>query len=115
MTAGKRRWVRVDESLRMTKLRPEEKLYCEGSLKPYWRGKLHLLAFIFFPLALTSLMDVAETRTEWLFGALIFAISNMASYGISFMFHCFEWSPRVEVCCSFSLLFLIPTDPSSKN
>lgn len=82
----------------MTKLRPEEKLYCEGSLKPYWRGKLHLLAFIFFPLALTSLMDVAETRTEWLFGALIFAVSNMVSYGISFMFHCFDWSPRVEVC-----------------
>mmetsp|Transcript_14055 Transcript_14055/g.14675 ORF Transcript_14055/g.14675 Transcript_14055/m.14675 type:complete len:244 (-) Transcript_14055:411-1142(-) len=92
-----RKWVIIDESLKKTKLKPEEKLYCEGSLKPFWRGKMHLLAFIFFPFAITSLLEVSETRTEVLIGSFIFSMSNMISYGISFMFHCFDWSPRIEI------------------
>lgn len=100
-----RKWIIIDESLKKTKLKPDEKLYCEGSLKPYWRGKMHLLAFIFFPLAITSLLEVSETRSEVLIGSFIFSMSNMISYGISFMFHCFEWSPQVEV--SYISIFII--------
>lgn len=69
---------------------------------------MHLLAFIFFPLAITSLLEVSETRSEVLIGSFIFSMSNMISYGISFMFHCFDWSPQVEVnllLLSLSLLF----------
>lgn len=115
-----RRWIRIDGELKKTKLRPNERLYCEGSLKPYWRGKLHFLAFFLFPLSLTSLMDVSETRSEVIIGTFFFAISNMMSYGISFMFHCLDWSPRVEVCSflhliSFLFSLIFWTDSSPKN
>ncbi len=89
-----RKWIIINDTIKKTKLRPNEKLYCEGSMNPYWRGKIHLLAFLSFPLALSTLLDVAETKTEVFFGIIIFLLSNMLSYGISFMFHCFDWSPE---------------------
>lgn len=95
----------IEDSFQKLKLQPNEKLYCEGEFKPYWRGKLHLFAFLFFPLTITSLFNVSETKSELFIGTLLFCLGNMFCFGISFLFHCLVWTPKYEVF-KFNFIFL---------
>mmetsp|Transcript_4891 Transcript_4891/g.7453 ORF Transcript_4891/g.7453 Transcript_4891/m.7453 type:complete len:252 (+) Transcript_4891:147-902(+) len=103
-----RQWEIVDISLKKTQLREEDVLYCEGSMKPYWRGKIHLFAFLLFPFAFAILINEAESLTERI-GLLVFTLGHMLSYGISYVFHCFEWSARIEIFlqkCDHAAIFI---------
>ena len=97
---------KVSKSLQKLKLQPNEKLYCEGELKPFWRGKLHFFAFFFFLFSLIFLFNISKTKSEVVIGTILFCLGNMFCFGVSFLFHCVNWSPENEVRIYFYLFIL---------
>jgi hemolysin III len=74
----------------------DELLYCEGLLKPAWRGHMHKYVFFVYLFSFAILWYQSETWTEKI-GTIMFAFCNMMSFGISYCYHCLEWSPRYEI------------------
>jgi hemolysin III len=80
----------------MSKLFPNEPLYCEGKRRPFFRGKFHLSSLLFFPIALYLLYrDVTNPQLFWL-GAISLS-TNVACFTISGLYHVFDWSPTTEL------------------
>jgi hypothetical protein len=86
----------VSASQPVQKLCEHEPLYSEGGLRPYWRGKFHLVVGIIFFFAFFVLLQKAETATE-IMSTSLFSLINMASYITSYSYHCINWSPTTEV------------------
>lgn len=78
------------------KLCKDEVLYCEGGIRPYWRGKFHFLVSILFFITFFILIQKSETTTE-IISTILFSFINMTSYMISYCYHCINWSPTTEV------------------
>lgn len=85
-----------DDSVDELKFFKDELLYCEGLLKPTWRGHMHKYVFFVYLFSFLLLWYKSETWTEMI-GTILFTICNMTSYGISYCYHCLEWSPRYEI------------------
>ncbi len=83
------------------KLCETDVLYSEGGLRPYWRGKMHLVVAVVFLFASYFLMQKAETTTEFL-STTLFTVINTASYMISYCYHCIHWTPATEVRTPFT-------------
>lgn len=80
----------------MSKLFPNEPLYCEGKHRPFFRGKFHLSSLLFFPIAFYLLYrDVTNPQLFWL-GAISLS-TNVACFTISGLYHVFDWSPTTEL------------------
>lgn len=80
----------------MSKLFPDEPLYCEGRQRPFFRGKFHLSSLIFFPVAFYFLYrDAINPQTFW-FGFVSLS-TNMVCFTISGLYHVFDWSPTTEL------------------
>ena len=80
----------------MSKLFPNEPLYCEGKRRPFFRGKFHLSSLLFFPIAFYLLYrDVSSPQLFWL--GTISLSTNVACFTISGLYHVFDWSPTTEL------------------
>jgi hemolysin III len=70
----------------------EELLYCEGKHKPFLRGKIHLASLVFFPV---GFYFVYHSKHPIMGSVNI--LSNMGCFGISGIYHSFNWSPSTEI------------------
>jgi hemolysin III len=69
-----------------------ELLYCEGKYKPFLRGKIHLASLLFFPVGIYFVYH----SNHPIIGS-VNVISNMGCFGISGIYHTFDWSPSTEI------------------
>lgn len=86
----------ITDELRLQQLRLDEPLYCEGGPNTYWRGRLHKYIVALAPLALAYGHTKAETMTEF-YATVLLTITLMLCFGLSFLYHQVEWSPKTEV------------------
>ena len=64
-------------------------LYCEGKSKPWFRGKIHLLSLVFIAPAIYF-----SKNNIW---SHINIITNFCCFGVSGIYHTFDWSPHTEI------------------
>jgi hemolysin III len=88
-------WV-LDEQTRLTKMRVNDKLYCEGKVRPTWRGHLHKYICMVLPFVVVGMWGKSETATE-IVSTISFSVGMLLTYGTSYMFHCIEWTPKSEI------------------
>ena len=67
----------------------DEKLYCEGRPKPWFRGKIHLASLVFIAPAIYF-----SQNNIW---SHINILTNFCCFGVSGIYHTFTWSPRTEI------------------
>ncbi|TFJ83026.1 hypothetical protein NSK_005651 [Nannochloropsis salina CCMP1776] len=75
---------------------PGEVLYCEGAMKPCWRGVLHGWSLFLVPVTALALLAKADTPTEHL-AASLFALCCLCLFLSSWAYHRVHWTPRWEV------------------
>ncbi|GAB5036791.1 hemolysin iii-related protein [Nannochloropsis oceanica] len=85
----------LDEA-KKTQLIPGEVLYCEGAIKPSWRGVLHGWSLLLVPALAVVLLTKADTPTETL-AASLFALCCLLLFLSSWSYHRVHWTPRWEV------------------
>lgn len=79
------------------RLFPEYKLYCEGMNKPKGRGKIHLAASLLLPLGLVHLFLEANGSFYGIISSTFYIFTNIWCYGVSGIYHVFQWSARTEI------------------
>ena len=79
-----------------SRLFQDEPLYCENKHKPYFRGKIHLYSLILFPIAFWFLYNGIENPYSF-FIAFISLFANFLCFGISAIYHIFDWPSEVEI------------------
>ena len=80
-----------------TRLFTGETLYCEGSFKPEYRGKIHLFSLFVFPYALYKLYYIANGFTYPFFIGSVSLLTNFCCFGTSAIYHVYEWSLDTEI------------------
>lgn len=88
---------RTIENNGLKRLFENEILYCEGLTKPLFRGKIHLASLIVFPFALFKLYQGVNALSYPFFIALINLVTNFICFGISALYHTFDWSLETEI------------------
>lgn len=74
-----------------------ETLYCEGVFKPEYRGKLHLWSLLAFPYAVWHLYQGTGGFTYPFFIAFISLFGNFCCFGVSGLYHVFDWCLETEI------------------
>jgi len=72
----------------------DELLYCEGKHKPWFRGKIHLASLLLAPAALHHMQITDAGSSPWIYLNLF---GNILCFGMSGLYHTFEWSPKTEI------------------
>lgn len=69
--------------------------FVQREVKPSWRGWIHAATF---PLALVLgiILVVAASTTMARIGSAIFTVSSLLLFGVSALYHRFEWGPKVR-------------------
>lgn len=80
-----------------TRLFIDETLYCEGLVKPKFRGKIHLLSLLVFPYAFYKLYCIANGFTYAFFIGSISLLTNLLCFAISALYHVCNWSLENEI------------------
>lgn len=108
-----------------TRLFQDELLYCENKHKPFFRGKIHLYSLILFPIAFWFLYNGIASSYPF-FIASISLFTNFLCFGISAIYHVFDWPSDVEIilqkldhasislwcfCMMFPIAFLLLPPP----
>ena len=75
----------------------DETLYCEGHHKPLLRGIMHLVCTLMLPTVLYLFIQASRGSPRAIFASTIYLLSNMFCYGVSGVYHVFNWSPDVEI------------------
>ena len=65
--------------------------------KPAVRGKLYLLCAVLMPLAMWHLLNEANGDLDGELCVVLFVCSSWMAYGLSALYHCVMFSPRVEI------------------
>jgi len=106
----------LDKDVYDGRLFKNQTLYCEGAIKPFFRGHIHY--FILFSgilvIALIDLLKSAKTSTTAII-AVLFMLSFAASYTASTFFHNVEYDNETEifiqkldhVAISFAMYFTV--------
>lgn len=72
-------------------------MYCEGRLKPLFRGYIHACgAVVLTPLIVRSLQSEVDVWMEYV-ALAIFVIGNLICWGASALFHIVPWSVKNEI------------------
>ena len=79
-----------------SRLFQDEPLYCENRHKPVFRGKIHLYSLILFPIAFWFLYNGIENSYSF-FIAFISLFTNFLCFGISAIYHVFDWPSDIEI------------------
>lgn len=79
-----------------TRLFQDEPLYCENKHKPVFRGKIHLYSLILFPIAFWFLYNGIASSYPF-FIASISLFTNFLCFGISAIYHVFDWPSDIEI------------------
>ena len=79
-----------------TRLFQDEPLYCENKHKPVFRGKIHLHSLILFPIAFWFLYNGIASSYPF-FIASISLFTNFLCFGISAIYHVFDWPSDIEI------------------
>lgn len=79
-----------------TRLFQDEPLYCENRHKPVFRGKIHLFSLILFPIAFWFLYNGIVSSYPF-FIVSISLFTNFLCFGISAIYHIFDWPSDVEI------------------
>lgn len=79
-----------------SKLSKDSLLYAEGLPCPYWRGRHQHAMVAIYLLAAAALWGRSETPTERL-ATVVFIATNCFAFGMSHLFHCYQWPPRAEI------------------
>ena len=74
-----------------------EKLYCEGSFKPEYRGKIHLWSLLALPYAVWHLYQGTGGFTYPFFIGAINLLGNLCCFGVSGFYHVFDWTLETEI------------------
>ena len=75
----------------------DETLYCEGHHRPLLRGIMHLVCSLAFPTVLYLFIEVSRGSSRAIFASTFYIMSNMFCYGISGIYHVFQWSKEQEI------------------
>ena len=75
----------------------DETLYCEGLVKPEFRGKIHFLSLLAFPYAFYKLYCAANGFTYAFFIGSISLLTNLLCFGTSALYHVSNWSLENEI------------------
>ena len=65
--------------------------------KPSIRGKLYLLCAVLMPLAMWHLLNEANGDMDGELSVVLFVSSSLFAFGLSALYHCVLFSPRVEI------------------
>mmetsp|Transcript_25018 Transcript_25018/g.42293 ORF Transcript_25018/g.42293 Transcript_25018/m.42293 type:complete len:278 (-) Transcript_25018:233-1066(-) len=75
----------------------DEALYCEGHHKPLLRGIMHLVCSLMLPTVLYLFIQASRGSPKAIIASTLYLTSNMFCYGVSGIYHVFDWSPKVEI------------------
>lgn len=76
----------------------KEPLYCEGRVKPTYRGTLHAFcALILTPIGCALLIMSGRKTTVDIAAALVFSLSVLACFSVSGLYHCVSWSEETDI------------------
>ncbi len=78
------------------KLHSDELLYCNGRLKPKYRGVLHAISFCFIPIGFYLLYKRSHSKAG-IITSIVVTLAIACCLGISAIYHRLCWSDKYEI------------------
>ncbi len=80
-----------------TRLFHDEVLYCEGGMKPTWRGRIHLIWISMYPFAVWRMWVASKGNLFSFLVGHVDVFTNLLCFSTSAIFHTGTWSMRQEI------------------